>query len=885
MGEDNQPMISVIIPVHNKSRYLGDCMNSLLAQSIDSDKCEVVFIDDGSADDSLILCKGFESKYDNVRVFHQENQGVSAARNAGIDRAVGKYILFLDADDKLSDNAIADIVEAFEAFGDDTDAVAYRIVYYNPKTQKHTYHKREQWLNSRGVFSLEDNPFIAQSTMNVCVRNRYRENVYFNSAMKMGEDQLYITQNLLRTGTIGYCPTAEYIYVRDGANSSSWGNLPYYSFNDMMTLYSSLIEYAEHMPNLSSYMYQLVLYNLDWRMRSTKLFPSSIGYSGSDDQEAQLISLMKRIPAREYCFSPYINEYHKGYLLARIGVFDETTLILHTQNVTGMVVDGDCLWLTLPAKVIFSRLQIWDGVMQASGRLACPTFIGEDKPSLEVTLDGVTNIVDLTASSYDYLCSKVRSAKCWDFSFNLDCSYKTPTVVGLKIKTDGKPLAGFQVDISPKTHNACLIDRKLYFSDVKAEVQGTGILVSPISKKDRKLLRDKSLHNKRMLIHRVAIMAYKKRMRGHRTWMYVDNPKASTEGNALFQFLADIGRKDGIRRYYVSNYMSNLISKYPQLRGRVVPCGSRKHAYLSILSEVVLASYLEEFSYLPMKRATYNMVGDFSAVRLRVYLQHGVLHAHMPWYFSFDRLMFDKEVISTSFERENLTTNYGFPDSALIDSGAPSLDMLKPLSAHGKRILYAPSWRKYLVTGNEKQRFGNEDLFKESSLYQGMRSLIDKIAESGILEREDATFEIKLHPNFECYKHLFNTDNPRVSLVPDAVDVNDYGLMITDFSSYVYDFVYSGAAIVYFIPDSFEFEIGLNHYWELDLKYEDGFGPYCTDADQAAMEIEKFLTDTRDVEKEHARKDKINAFFLHDDGRNSERLYRNICDALTSVDS
>ena len=95
---------SVIIPVYNVENYLIESFNSVVNQNYTS--LEVILIDDGSTDSSGIVCDQLSNEYDFVTVIHQKNKGLSVARNTGILSASGRYIVFLDSDDKLSDNAL-----------------------------------------------------------------------------------------------------------------------------------------------------------------------------------------------------------------------------------------------------------------------------------------------------------------------------------------------------------------------------------------------------------------------------------------------------------------------------------------------------------------------------------------------------------------------------------------------------------------------------------------------------------------------------------------------------------------------------------------------------------------------------------------------------------
>ena len=96
---------SVIIPVYNAEKYLESCVQSVLQQETESEY-EIILVNDGSRDGSPELCDCLARQDGRIRVIHQVNQGVSAARNAGIAAASGEYILFLDSDDKMADNML-----------------------------------------------------------------------------------------------------------------------------------------------------------------------------------------------------------------------------------------------------------------------------------------------------------------------------------------------------------------------------------------------------------------------------------------------------------------------------------------------------------------------------------------------------------------------------------------------------------------------------------------------------------------------------------------------------------------------------------------------------------------------------------------------------------
>lgn len=97
---DNLELISVIIPVYNVEQYLVRCMNSVLNQTYKN--LEIILVDDGSTDNSGIMCDEYAEKDSRVKVIHKSNGGLSSARNAGLDIAKGEYIGFVDSDDWIS---------------------------------------------------------------------------------------------------------------------------------------------------------------------------------------------------------------------------------------------------------------------------------------------------------------------------------------------------------------------------------------------------------------------------------------------------------------------------------------------------------------------------------------------------------------------------------------------------------------------------------------------------------------------------------------------------------------------------------------------------------------------------------------------------------------
>lgn len=116
MLEHKQPLVSVIVPVYNVAKYLRKCMDSLCEQSYRN--LQIIAVDDGSTDESLSILREYEAKDSRVEVVHQENAGLSVARNTGLIQARGEWITGLDSDDYLARNAYEIILSKLDPQAD-----------------------------------------------------------------------------------------------------------------------------------------------------------------------------------------------------------------------------------------------------------------------------------------------------------------------------------------------------------------------------------------------------------------------------------------------------------------------------------------------------------------------------------------------------------------------------------------------------------------------------------------------------------------------------------------------------------------------------------------------------------------------------------------------
>lgn len=125
---------SIVAPVYNVEKYLRECVQSVISQEFKS--YELILIDDGSTDSSGELCDIYAQKYTNIISVHQTNAGLSEARNTGIRKAKGKYLVFLDSDDMLSKNALSNLYKNIEKYNEPQWMISRRETIINGSQKK-----------------------------------------------------------------------------------------------------------------------------------------------------------------------------------------------------------------------------------------------------------------------------------------------------------------------------------------------------------------------------------------------------------------------------------------------------------------------------------------------------------------------------------------------------------------------------------------------------------------------------------------------------------------------------------------------------------------------------------------------------------------------------
>jgi glycosyltransferase involved in cell wall biosynthesis len=237
--------VSVVVPVYNAGRYLKKCLNSIINRTYGN--TEIILVDDGSTDDSAEICKRFAEKDSRVRLIMQENKGVSEARNTGIANSNGDYIAFIDSDDWISENYIADLVTACERENAQC-GVSSIMNIYGSHNSMNSICRYEVTKDSGSAKEFFGSAYIYGFAWGKLFRSDIiRQNkLRFEPDIKACEDVVFTLQYLKNTEKILTVPSAVYYYnhLRSGNLVSKFYEYEYlYRYRSMILLRECLPTY------------------------------------------------------------------------------------------------------------------------------------------------------------------------------------------------------------------------------------------------------------------------------------------------------------------------------------------------------------------------------------------------------------------------------------------------------------------------------------------------------------------------------------------------------------------------------------------------------------------------------------------------------------------
>lgn len=233
--------VSVIIPIYNGEKYFADCIQSILDQSFTN--IEIIVINDGSTDGSLSLIKRYAQNDSRIVVINQKNKGVSAARNAGLSKARGDYIMFVDADDYIARKDALELLIDFAKENGNPDVVCFRRVGDTRGRKAPSGYSK---LNDSIIGRM-----IVDETINTLWDKLYKKSIIKENSIKfpvgirMAEDLLFNVQYFCEAKTIGFFDEELYYYREDNQESATKKYMPN-KYDDLMYVNRKMSEIIDN---------------------------------------------------------------------------------------------------------------------------------------------------------------------------------------------------------------------------------------------------------------------------------------------------------------------------------------------------------------------------------------------------------------------------------------------------------------------------------------------------------------------------------------------------------------------------------------------------------------------------------------------------------------
>lgn len=213
----NKPLLSVIIPVYNAGDKINRCIESILNQPFKD--FELILVDDGSTDDSLLRCNQFANQYENIRCFHKSNGGPSSARNLGLEKVNGEWVSFIDSDDCIGEDWYSHFFKYTNY-----DLIMQGFTFSDRGGEPHSYsyesHDYENKNIVRFILDFIDSPgLLLRGPYNKFFRKDIIKmaNLRFDEQVLCGEDYLFNLGYIYNANSVKVLPVCSYMYERQAS--------------------------------------------------------------------------------------------------------------------------------------------------------------------------------------------------------------------------------------------------------------------------------------------------------------------------------------------------------------------------------------------------------------------------------------------------------------------------------------------------------------------------------------------------------------------------------------------------------------------------------------------------------------------------------------------
>lgn len=885
-------LFTIISAVYNAEKYIDELMESLIEQTIGFENIQVILVNDGSKDDSLNICLRYQEQYpENIRVIDKENGGVSSARNAGLEFIEGKYLNFIDSDDKFSYDTLEKVYNYFEKYQDQTDVVNIPFEYFDGATGGRDHIQNKKFAYGSRLVNLDNDYKV--SVMNVTfsfMRAEACKGITFDTSICIGEDLKYVNTVLLKKRTVALLNDGKYWYRKHSDGSPSL-------ISTKLLLPQYYIPQVENL-TLWAYEYSMETYGdyplfLQYTIASDfqeKIKPNNRAKSVLKDDINKYRALVDRAMKT---FSDKIileldllsKEYKVFWLSKKYGCHPQITFY------NGRVCyEFDCLdeldeegnpisktRLDWYGYSVFDRIKLKENGLLLSGYITVLPFENCEK-DLKIYIKAYNSLFEVKLQNNQDHCYYFDDEVIfYRYYFNASIPYAqaTKTTFTLTYGLD-------QNALSTPAH--CGFDRFAPISNTpggELYIQGNYMLKPlkngfSLERKPKKELKKqyknhlkylKIKYKKHYLVRRTVDIL--KKVFKKKIWLISDRfDVAGDNGEALFKYVTK-NKPKGVKPYFVINESSADFERMKKY-GKVIKQGSKKHKLYYLLSDVNISAHLDHETLLPVK---FDFYRDYIANKKVVFLQHGVTKDDIHAVYSRYKQNTGLFICASDFERDSIITNegYGFFKNEVKTTGFARFDYLE--SNDEKIITIMPTWRKYLVRGldqNSKWIYvSNIENTEFVSYYKELLSserLVEAAKEYGY------KIHYVPHPNVMPLTEMLDV-NSEISVISSPVYRDIFSrssLMLTDYSSTAFDFAYMKKPLVYAHFDSKLF-FDSHTYQKGYFSYEnDGFGEVVYDAESTIDTLIDYMKNGCTLKPVY--EERIDKFFKYTDKNNCKRI-------------
>lgn len=897
---------SVVMAVYNTEKYLREAVESLVRQTIGFSNIQLIMVDDGSKDKSGAICDDYKKKYPgNVVVIHKENEGVSSARNSGLKYVQGKYINFLDSDDILDSKAMSE-TKSFMDQHEEVDVCCIPIVFFGEREGDHPLNGK--FSEGTKVADLtKDAECILLHTSSAFFRAEKTKEILFDTRLRFAEDAKRNLQVLMDNPNLGIVADTKYHYRKHG-NSALDGSVknPYWYLPSLQFFAKWALDSAEKKWGIiPRWIQNTVMYDQQWRIHQSRIPNGVLSKEESDEYKALLFEVVCRIDD-----DIIVNQKH-------LSIEDIVFVLTKKYNKSPIVRMRKDMYAERQVKTDIKKHNCVVGVpvlrfgiktiIDTSNMITVWEFLTINESQKTCTIEGyhrICGLKDFRIRPFLLVDGKIVSCTMVDRSRKNQIVLEETAglVIGFKATF---PLQNRNRQIIP----GLLIDQTLV---LRREYQfGSFFPVSEVYKNGHALINDywiivkngavyisqKPMLPARMLQEgRLLAEIWKKNYLGGRKavggrlfyhlfklfkrknlWIISDRiMKADDNGEALYRYL----QEHSLKNTHVVFSLSKNSSDYARMLavGECIDSMSFKHKLLHLLCDVNISTQAEDVTINPYA-GHHEALRDLLIHQKFIFLQHGVIKDDLSEWLN----RYNKNISGfiTSAPAEQASVQYGeydYKPETIWLTGLPRFDRL--YHDEKKRVTIMPSWRRYLM-GSIDGKTGAwqiDENWKDSRYYRFYNELLNSDLLLQKFEQYGYQLQFFPHPNLQPFMNAFHHDS-RVVFLPQTTSYRDIyansDLVITDYSSAVFDFAYLRKPIVYCQFDKEEFFSGEHVYTKGYFEYErDGFGEVVYNLEETVRIIIEYIA--AGCELKDVYRQRIDDFFAYNDQENCRRVVEKI---------